>query len=111
MTKNDLTKILRAGGATLSASGEAVEYSRGYQVSVCDLLIIDTNREAEAVAFINSQPLAKGECLGLWVDAGKLYIDKSKHYNSKAEAIKQGNATNQISIFNWSNKTCIYLKK
>ena len=111
MTKNDLTKILRAGGVTLSASGEAVEYSRGYQVSVCDLAIIDTNREADAVSFINSQKLAKGEFLGLWVDDDKLYIDKSRHFNSRTEAIKQGLALNQISIFNWSNKTCIFLKK
>lgn len=111
MTKNNLSKIIDEGGATLSASGKAVEYSRGYQVSVCDLAIIDTNREAEAVAFINSQKLAKGEYLGLWVDGDKLYIDKSRHFNSKAEAIKQGLSLNQISIFNWSNKTCIYLKK
>ena len=113
MTQNNLQTIINNGGATITANGRPVNYQKGWQVSKQDLAIIDLNDRQKILDFINKtqKQLNPGEYLGLWADAGKMYIDKSEHYNSKQEAIKQGLALNQISIFDWKNKTCLYLIK
>ena len=111
-TQKTINQITKKGGATFSTSGKMLAYKGGYQCSVQDMAVLPIERkklitkEANKIASTH-----KGFSIGFWVDNGKMYIDISKHYNRKTEAIKQGLAYNQISIFDWKKQSCIYLKK
>ena len=104
-----LKAIKENGGATLTKSGLNIDWSRGYQVSVQDLAIMPV-RELRA-KYIKSllATLERGEALGVWIDKGKAYVDKSVYVRTKREAMRLGKKNKQISIFNWSTKEAVYL--
>lgn len=112
MKIKQLKKIIDNGGATLNAKEKAVKYLKGYQVSEKDCYKLDVNNIAEILQAINQlfEKINKDQFVGLWVDCGFVYIDISKKINALADAIKFGKEKNQISIFNWRNKSCIYLE-
>lgn len=112
MKLNTLKQILNNGGATLNKQQKQVNYKRGYQVSKkdCYILSIDhTNLILQAVNNLQ-KTIAKNEFVGLWVDQGLVYIDISIKFYNLQNAVDYGKALDQISIFDWANKTCIYLK-
>ena len=112
MRLNTLKQILNNGGATLNKQQKQVNFKKGYQVSKkdCYILSIDnTNLILQAVNNLQ-KTINKNEFVGIWVDKGLVYIDISIKFYDLKNAIEYGKALNQISIFNWSNKTCIYLK-
>lgn len=111
ITKNELQKILKLGGMTCDYHGKKIDYKRGYQISIKDLAIFDITQKTKILNFTKNLQLAKNEFLGFWVDNNKIYIDISKHYNNKNKAITEGKKNNQISIFDWYKKDCIYLNK
>ena len=94
-------------GATLSKQGESLSYSKGYQVSEKDLLIIPAYklRKSQLIDMLNA--LDSGKCLGVWIDNGKAYIDCSEHIATKREALKLGKQRNQISIWGWKASEAI----
>lgn len=49
--------------------------------------------------------------LGFWVHENRLYIDLSEKIMDQNEAIRQGYARNQISIYNANDGTYIYMNK
>jgi len=101
-----LKNIKANGGATLNANGEAVNYNKGYQVSIKDLYIMPVYKMTKK--FIKTLLNDKYN-LGLWIDNNKVYIDYSVNIKTKKEAVKVGKANNQISIWNWKKMDCIYL--
>ena len=104
-----LKAIKANNGATLNKAGEALDYPRGYQVSICDLEVIKARdlRKAHIVEMLGN--LEAGECLGIWVDKGLAYLDKSKRFSNKREAVRFGKRNKQISIWDWGKKEAVYL--
>ena len=110
MKRIDLLKILKDGGATLDASGAAVSFRRGYQVSKRDcftLSVRHTNKILRAVRSVLVD-LKAGEYCGIWVDGGRVYVDISERIPNRRAALKLGRERAQISIFDWRAAACIY---
>ena len=110
MKRIDLLKILKDGGATLDASGAAVSFRRGYQVSRKDcytLNVRNTNKILRAVRSVLAS-LTAGEYCGLWVDGGRVYVDISERTARKRDALKIGRERAQISVFDWRTGAAIY---
>ena len=113
MKKQTLLQIIKNGGATLNSRGHRVDYSSGFQVSFKDLYIIDLKNIDKILEAINSElaKIRKDACLGLWVDDGKMYIDLSTRVELFPLAYRLGIKNNQLSIFDWSTKKCIFLSE
>jgi hypothetical protein len=106
-----LKSIKENNGGTISkATGEAVSYARGYQVSKRDLAIVKVRelRKRDLVATLNS--LAEDECLGVWIDKGLAYIDCSEMINTKRQAMRVGKQRKQISVWNWKAQEAVYVR-
>lgn len=88
-------------GATLDKQGNELHYNNGYQVSAEDLEIIPVYRltKKHLIEMLNKIPF--GSCLGIWLDNGKAYIDRSARIGNKRLALKVGRQLNQISIWDW----------
>ena len=102
-----LSSILKNKGATINADGEAIAFRTGFQVSKCDLAIIPVYRLRkyqiiEALNLINDD-----ECLGIWIDKGKAYIDISERISNYKHALKVGRDRKQISVWAWKKATAI----
>lgn len=112
MKLNTLKNILNNGGATLNKKQKQVNYKKGYQVSKKDCYILNIDNTNEILQAVNDlqKTINKNEFVGLWVENGLVYIDISIKFNILENAIEYGKALKQISIFDWANKTCIYLK-
>lgn len=113
MKNKTLLKILKNGGATLNKKGKAVKFKNGYQVSKKDCYTLSIDNINDILKSINGllATIQNDEFCGVWVDSGKCYIDISIKIDNKMQAINEGKKLNQISIFDWSVKDCIYLKK
>lgn len=110
MKRIDLLKILKDGGATLDASGAAVSFRRGYQVSRKDCYTLNvkhTNKILRAVRSVLAS-LTAGEYCGIWVDGGRVYVDISERIPRKRDALKIGRERAQISVFDWRTGAAIY---
>lgn len=110
MKRFDIIQIIQNGGATLGADGKAVDFRRGYQVSKKDCYILDVRHVNKILRAVNEilNGLQLGEYCGIWIDNGRAYVDISERIARKREALKLGRALGQISIFDWSKKSCIY---
>lgn len=110
MKLETLKQIIKNGGATLNKKGNAVTFKNGYQVSKKDCYILNINNTNEVLIAINNtlNTINKNEFCGIWVEDNKIYIDISIKINTLKNALKLGKELNQISIFDWSNKKCIY---
>lgn len=111
MKKQTLLNIIKKGGATLNYKGRQVSYATGYQVSLKDLYSFDLKDIDAILKAINEQldKLSLNGHLGLWVDEGKMYVDLSFNIKQFKRAVEIGKLYNQISVFNWSTKKCIFL--
>ena len=110
---NTLKNIIKNGGATLNKQNKQVNYKNGYQVSKKDCFTLDLNNLQTILQNTNKllKTIKQNEFVGLWIDDDKIYIDISIRIANKQKAIKTGLKLNQISIFDWQNQNCIYLKK
>ena len=102
-----LSSILKNKGATINADGEAIAFRTGFQVSKCDLAIIPVYRLRkyqiiEALNLINED-----ECLGIWIDKGKAYIDISERISNYKHALKVGRDRKQLSVWAWKKAIAI----
>ena len=110
ITKKALKDYLTNGGATLQASGTPASFSRGYQVAgiaAVDVVpVADINGAFKAVKKLLNGCKA-GELVGLWVDSGLVYIEKSEHVERLSEAMQKGFERGEKSIFDWCCSRCI----
>ena len=102
-----LSSILKNKGATINVDGEAIAFRTGFQVSKYDLAIIPVYRLRkyqiiEALNLINND-----ECLGIWIDKGKAYIDISERISNYKHALKVGRDRKQLSIWAWKKAIAI----
>jgi hypothetical protein len=102
-----LKQVKVNGGLTVDTMGKVVVYRNGYQVSKEDLAIIPVYKVRKSTLLEILNTLNDGECLGMWIDSGKMYIDCSERIGNKRVAIKVGKARNQLSIYNWKTGDCI----
>lgn len=110
ITKKALQNYLTNGGATLTACGTVASFSRGYQVAgiaaVAVVPVADINAIFESVKkCLNS--CGAFELCGLWVDAGRVYIEKSEHVERLSDAMRLGIERGERSIFDWACDRCI----
>jgi hypothetical protein len=110
--KIDIYNIIKNGGVTLNHAGDAVTFSKGYQVSKKDLYIIDVKKIDKIVKAIKTalRSCDKGECVGVWIDNGFAYIDKSECIKGLKRALQVARGRRQLSIFEWSTGECIACK-
>lgn len=110
ITKKQITQYLNEGGATLTPDGTAAHFSRGYQVAGAAAVVVvpvrDINEALKAVENLLNTCKA-GELVGLWVDGGRVYIEKSEHVNRLSEAMQKGIERGEKSIFDWALSRCI----
>ena len=102
-----LKQVKENGGLTVDANGQVVAYRNGYQVSKKDLAIIPVYKVRKSILLEILNTLKDTECLGMWIDNGKMYIDCSERIGNKRMALKVGKARNQLSIYNWKTGDCI----
>lgn len=108
--KKAIKQFIENGGATLNKDGKAVEFVNGYQVTTKDGLATKAENINKITKKVK-QLLADckyNEFVGLWVDNGICYIDKSEKIKNKAKALRIAKARKQKAIFDWSNQTSIY---
>jgi len=55
--------------------------------------------------------LKKDQFIGLWYNDGLIYLDISRHYKNKQDAIKNGVKNKQLAIYDLKNNCDIYLTK
>lgn len=102
-----LKQILKNGGTTINESGNPISYKTGFQVSKCDLAVIPTYklRKYQIVEALNL--INKDECLGIWIDNKKAYIDISERISNYKHVLKVGKDRKQISVWAWKKATAI----
>lgn len=112
MNIQNICKIIRAGGATLNGDGEAVHFSRGYQVSFRDCYTLNAANVSRVLRAVNRllKRAEPGAFVGLWVDAGRVYIDISERVDRLSDAIRAGVERGQKSIYDWTMRRCISLE-
>lgn len=110
MNRTKLLEIIGNGGATLDGTGRAVDFKKGYQVSKRDCYILTVRNTSKILRAVNEvlNGLQRGEYCGIWIDDGRAYIDVSERITNRRAALRCGKARKQISIFDWSTKSCIY---
>lgn len=103
LTTKLYNEILKNGGLTLDKNFEKIDKKNGFMVSVEGFeRKLDKYTYEDVKAVVNEyKSLLKG-CLylGFWIDEGNLYIDVSKWFRDKSEALKFGKQNKQISIYN-----------
>lgn len=95
-------EILKDGGLTLDKNFEKINKKDGFMVSVEGFerkLDKFTYEDVKAVADEYKDLLKGCLYLGFWIDDGTLYIDISKWFRDKSEALKFGKQNKQIAIF------------
>ena len=88
-------------GATLDKQGNVINHKDGYQVSAEDLEIIPAYRLTKKHLIEMLAKIPNGSNLGIWIDNGKAYIDRSARIGNKRLALATGRKLNQISIWDW----------
>lgn len=112
MTKTTLQRIIRAGGATLDKNGAAVAFENGYQVSRRDCYTLDVLHVGEVLDAVNGllAKIGAGDFVGLWVNAGRVYIDISERVERLGDALRIGRERGQKAVFDWATKNDILCK-
>lgn len=100
---NKLMALKNNDGITLK-NGKEVNYKTGYQVATEG---VEVTSAKEAAAVISSM---RGNC-GIWLSEGVYYIDKCHRVTRKCDAIAEGIAHNQQSIYDWKKQELIWLNK
>jgi hypothetical protein len=94
-------------GATLDKFGNVITHKNGYQVSAEDLEIIPAYRLTKKHLIDMLDKIPHGSNLGIWIDNGKAYIDRSARISNKRLALKVGKELKQLSIYDWKTGECI----
>lgn len=112
--KKLIKKILENGGATLNAKLENADLNSGFMVSEVGaerVFKLDDVDGIEKTLKEYAKRISSNEYVGAWIDDSKLYIDISKHYKSKKQALKVGAENKQLAIYDIASAESIYLTK
>lgn len=112
--KNIINEAIKNGGATLDHELKTANLKNGFMVSKNGYEITTDPKNIEFIekTILKYQKIIKKhEFIGLWLDNNILYIDISKNYIDKMQAIKTGIFEKQKAIYDLKNNINIYLTK
>lgn len=106
-----LNHVKKNGGATLKDDLNHADLKEGYMVSFKDYeMILDEKEVLEKdVTEFTEKAKALGGYVGLWMDAGKVFLDISTNIKDKHKAIKKGLEEKQLAIYDIKNDKVIDL--
>lgn len=104
-------ELIKNGGLTLAADYTKATEKNGFYVSKIGYEKIIDFESLEENLKKYSKMLLKNEYIGLWINKGLLYIDITKHYKNKKEALKIGIKNKQLAIFDIKNNKSIDILK
>lgn len=115
--KEIISNSIEQGGATLDKYYQPINQKKGFIVSVANYettFSINTDINAIINKLQEYQELIKNKqhyFVGLWVDNSTIYLDISKHFQDKQNAVAFGIDNNQLAIYDLKNDKSIYLTK
>lgn len=101
-------------GASLDKDLQPITKKSGFMVSLLGYEKTFDPADTEAIknAIIQYKSLLKAcQFVGIWQHEGLVYIDISRHYTNKQDAIRNGVKNKQLAIFDLKSKNDIYLTK
>lgn len=113
LTNNDLKKYINEG-ASLDKQLKNITCDSGFMVSLLGYEKIYNINDIEGIRnnIIEYQKIIhNNEYIGIWKNDNKIYVDISKRYTYKKDAIKTGIKNKQLAIFDLKNKKDIKLQK
>lgn len=116
MEIEDIKKIIKNGGATLTSELKKAELKNGFMVSLegTETQTQGNNYKAIIKAIEEKQKLIKDKnnlYIGLWLDNNIMYIDISINIINKVEALEFGKKNKQLAIYDLVNNDSIYLNE
>lgn len=115
--KEIILKSIKQGGATLDKYYKPLNQKTGYMVSLANhetTFTINTDINIIINKVQEYQKLIKQKqhhFIGLWVDDNTIYLDISKHFQDKQNAVNFGIDNDQLAIYDLKNDKSIYLTK
>ena len=88
---------IQSGEGLTLRNGKIVEYKTGWQVGITGI----TCKTPEEVSALLHNGLGRHGNIGIWYNDGLYYIDISKRFTTKKNALAVGRATNQQAIYGW----------
>lgn len=115
MELEELKKIIKNGGATLTKELKKASLTSGFMVSLEGTETQTKGDDYQAImkAIEEKQEIIKDSknlFIGLWLDGGIMYVDVSINIIDKVEALEFGKYNKQLAIFDLINNDSIYLK-
>ena len=115
MKLEDIKRIIKNGGETLTKDLKKASLTSGYMVSLEGTETQTRGNDYQAIkkAIEEKQEIIKDGTnmyIGLWLDNNIMYIDISVNIIDKAEALEFGKRNKQLAIYDIVNNDSIYLK-
>ncbi len=115
MELEDIKRIIKDGGATLTSELKKAELKGGYMVSLegAETQVKGDDYNAIKKAIKEKQEIIKDKnnmYIGLWLDGGIMYVDISINIIDKVEALEFAKYNKQLAIYDLKNNDSIYLK-
>ena len=104
--------VKKNGGATLTPALKNANYKRGYMVSITgyEKQLKIENLTIKTLKLYRKEAKRLNACVGFWIDNNILYIDISKHFQSKEKACQFSIKNNQLALYDIYNNKSIYTK-
>lgn len=102
--KNIITKGLKNGGFTIDKELKDIKEDNGFMVSIIGFEKTYTINELKKLEedikkYQNIIATKKNYYIGLWIDQDIIYLDISRHYKDRQNAIEAGIENNQLAIW------------
>ena len=115
MKLEDIKRIIKNGGDTLTSELKKAKLTTGFMVSLegAESQIKGDDYNAIKKAIEEKQEIIKDNknlFIGLWLDGGIMYVDISININDKVEALEFAKKNKQLAIYDLKNNDSIYLK-
>ena len=110
MLTNDFIKDLIKNGGSIDKQYKQITEKSGFMVSKYGYEKTFNNNDIESIkqCIIEYQKIInKNEYIGIWKNNDLVYIDISKHYNDKKQALQVGKNNKQLAIYDLKNNCSI----
>lgn len=103
-------------GFTLNTDLEHLKVKSGYfvgglnRVYKKDINKLSIYKFKKVLNKYKNKAIKNGLYIGGWVDNNIIYLELSKHYNDKNEALLYASLKNELAIYDIKNSKSIYLK-
>ena len=108
-----LEQVKQGGGFTMTPQGALLNVNFGYQVGteLLHTVRVDDLTNGSFVELVEEllKKINNGEYLGAWLAGDRVILDKSVHITDYRLAMLKAEANQQMSIYDWCNRDCIWL--